>query len=713
MVSLAPAFDVPDALATELGLTASNGVCWDLEGPSAVYDCAPDPGYSGCVAVAVPLDADAAQAMAVVHEIGRTERFFPDYAWDPPDARAGLGTSYRTIHRRSQRTETFTFTAVDAHRMAAERTEGGGPVAALGYDHRILPAGDGALSVERIQWRLRPGPIGWVAAITGTARRIAVEQDCTAHARLAALLAGTPHSIAAAMGSQAPARSSDGTALAWLEPDGGDHRLRVALRVAEGWGAPATVPTDGPLFVNWADTPQVERGGDGALYATWPQISDPEQPYAYDVAVGRSTDDGAAWAALGSPHRDGTPTEHGFAAMATAPDGVRLFWLDGRQMVDGGPMSLRTAMAGTDLEPSAVLDTSVCDCCGVAAGVAAGEPFVVYRDRTELEVRDPAIARHSDVGWSTPTPVHPDRWVKPGCPVNGPRALATAGRLAVAWYTEAAGPEVRLALSMDGGANFGPAHIVASGPVLGRVDLAPHGAGLVVSWLEGAGEAASLMARRVDWDGRGGTPLRLIRTHPTRKSGFPRVAFVEGRLDVVWTAIEGETTELRGRSWSAELLPLPTTSLPRAEAAIKARAYRVRRPKGYAPSGPDGVPMDFDALAGRPLLVNLWATWCGPCRSELPQLAAVHRDLGPRGLAVVGIAVDDDPRAIRRLADAEQIPYALALDGTEAVTERFGSHAVPTTLLFDAAGALAWSHSGALEDTRALRAAVEELLSNP
>lgn len=66
--------------------------------------------------------------------------------------------------------------------------------------------------------------------------------------------------------------------------------------------------------------------------------------------------------------------------------------------------------------------------------------------------------------------------------------------------------------------------------------------------------------------------------------------------------------------------------------------------------------------AGKPLLINLWATWCPPCRAEMADLDALHRRLAPRGLEVIGISVDADANLVREYVRAERLGFTILHD---------------------------------------------------
>jgi cytochrome c biogenesis protein CcmG/thiol:disulfide interchange protein DsbE len=100
----------------------------------------------------------------------------------------------------------------------------------------------------------------------------------------------------------------------------------------------------------------------------------------------------------------------------------------------------------------------------------------------------------------------------------------------------------------------------------------------------------------------------------------------------------------------------------------------------------DGRRLDLAALRGSVVLVNIWASWCGPCRDEIPLLRRTQQELGPRGLRIIGVATRDGPVAARALlGEVGGGPESLVdPDGHLAV--EWGATGVPETFLVDRAG---------------------------
>jgi hypothetical protein len=354
----------------------------------------------------------------------------------------------------------------------------------------------------------------------------------------------------AAPGSGEPnlAAGPDGaTYLSWIEPTGGaGHALRFSVRSGEGWSEPRTIAQGKGWFVNWADFPAVLALADGTLAAHWLERSGPGT-YAYDVRLALSRDGGRTWSDGLVPHRDGTPTEHGFVSLFPWEGGrAGLVWLDGRQTGGHGghgagaaaAMALMHTTVGPEgaLGPEVVLDARVCDCCQTSAARARDALVVAYRDRSEAEVRDIATVRYADGRWSEPVVLGADRWTISGCPVNGPAVAADGARVAVAWFSA---PEekgrVQVAFSPDSGRSFGTPVRVDDGRPLGRVDvvLSPGGAALV-SWLEQVERGAEVRVRTVSPAGSRGPALTVAPSSEARSSGFPRLERSGDAVVVAW-----------------------------------------------------------------------------------------------------------------------------------------------------------------------------------
>jgi peroxiredoxin len=101
----------------------------------------------------------------------------------------------------------------------------------------------------------------------------------------------------------------------------------------------------------------------------------------------------------------------------------------------------------------------------------------------------------------------------------------------------------------------------------------------------------------------------------------------------------------------------------------------------------DGDAIQLSALQGRPVVVNFWATWCPPCRAEMPELEALWQRFGQGSVMVLGVDQGESAVVVERFA-REEVPtsFPLLLDESQEVGRLYQVHALPTTFFIDAQG---------------------------
>ena len=362
--------------------------------------------------------------------------------------------------------------------------------------------------------------------------------------------------------------STRGTILSWVERAGAVAQLKFAELTSSGWSSPTTVASGTNWFLSYADPPTVLRRPDGTLLASWLISTNPTYEGS-DLYVSYSRDNGTTWARPFMPHHDGSQQQHAFASFFELPgNGLGVIWLDGRDTQpseanpEGGPMALRYAAYDAQWKQTAegAVDARACECCATSAAVTSDGVLVAFRDRTEKEMRDIAVARLENSKWTDATPVHNDNWEVYACPVNGP-ALSARGRQAVvAWYTvKDDRGQAYAAFSSDAGRSWGAPIRLDDAASLGRVDIELlDDESAVATWVEFANGRAQFRLRRVAPSGTKSAAIPVAGVDGGGASGFPRLARYGDELVFAWT----ENAQSAGESDSTLTVHTAVAHLP-------------------------------------------------------------------------------------------------------------------------------------------------------
>jgi cytochrome c biogenesis protein CcmG, thiol:disulfide interchange protein DsbE len=155
--------------------------------------------------------------------------------------------------------------------------------------------------------------------------------------------------------------------------------------------------------------------------------------------------------------------------------------------------------------------------------------------------------------------------------------------------------------------------------------------------------------------------------------------------------------EVRARLFGLLLLAAACTDAEDGRRFGAPAAVDVGRPApAYRTVSANGDSVSLASLRGKPVLLNVWATWCHPCRDEVPELQRLYERYRERGLELVGVSVDapghDD--VIRAFAREYGMSYPVWRDPDENVSATFLVVGVPATFLIDRTGVLRWKKTG-------------------
>ncbi len=108
----------------------------------------------------------------------------------------------------------------------------------------------------------------------------------------------------------------------------------------------------------------------------------------------------------------------------------------------------------------------------------------------------------------------------------------------------------------------------------------------------------------------------------------------------------------------------------------------------------DGRNVRLDELRGQVVLVNFWATWCGPCREEMPRLDTLYQKYHKSGFVLLGVNVDDDPHTALATAAKLGVSFPVLLDTDKKVSKLYDLNTMPSTIVIDRDGKVRFLHRG-------------------
>jgi thiol-disulfide isomerase/thioredoxin len=107
-----------------------------------------------------------------------------------------------------------------------------------------------------------------------------------------------------------------------------------------------------------------------------------------------------------------------------------------------------------------------------------------------------------------------------------------------------------------------------------------------------------------------------------------------------------------------------------------------------------GKNLKLSEMTGNVVLINFWASWCGPCREEMPLLNALHKKYAPLGFTVLGVNVEEDVDGAMSFLKNVPVDFPILLDNTNKVSKQYKVVAMPTTVVVDRDGNMRYLHEG-------------------
>ena len=129
--------------------------------------------------------------------------------------------------------------------------------------------------------------------------------------------------------------------------------------------------------------------------------------------------------------------------------------------------------------------------------------------------------------------------------------------------------------------------------------------------------------------------------------------------------------------------------------SLPATAFELNQPApDFTLKSMDGDNIKLSEMAGNVVLINFWASWCGPCREEMPLLNSLHNKYEPLGFAVFGVNVEEDIDQAKAFLRDFPVDFPVLLDNTNRVSKQYEVIAMPTTIMVDRDGNLRYLHQG-------------------
>lgn len=357
--------------------------------------------------------------------------------------------------------------------------------------------------------------------------------------------------------------SKDGNlTLSWISSVENQEAVLLYTQYKDNsWSEPVRITSGSDWFVNWADFPA--NAINGNLLLTSYLKKSASETYTYDILLNLETLSGNKIKDNFLLNTDGIKAEHGFVSMIpNNSSGFYVTWLDGRNTVTNTKETHHKAMTirfaeitnTGEIINETELDATTCDCCQTSIALSSEGPIVVYRNRSEDEIRDIYITKYRNGIWEQPVPVFNDGWEINGCPVNGPKVVDNQTTTAVAWFTAADdNPKVNLSFSLSDKDEFNLPIQLNDLDAIGRVDVAfLNSKEVIVSYIEFDDNATYLKVKKVSVEGEVSKAFTISVIDSGRDTGVPQLEVMDNVVYLVWTYVVDGKNQLKSVKFNSE-----------------------------------------------------------------------------------------------------------------------------------------------------------------
>ncbi len=162
----------------------------------------------------------------------------------------------------------------------------------------------------------------------------------------------------------------------------------------------------------------------------------------------------------------------------------------------------------------------------------------------------------------------------------------------------------------------------------------------------------------------------------------------------------------------ALVAPLPAAAQDPLKALDLIKPARVQVAKDFVAPAPDGKPVKLADYRGRVVFLNFWATWCPPCREEMPAMERLYQRYKDRGVVVLAVSVDaEGGPVVAPFVKEQKLTFHVGVDPKMEMADRYGVRAIPSTFLVSKTGGVVAMAFGPREwDSKAAHALIESLL---